>query len=149
MTTDLDLTNYQGLVLYAVQRRDGKWFHHKPSTSHYGYSRPDPDSGWVDDLTGAKTWKSTQGARLVIGWFAENFPQIGIPNLVKFTMSTVEVIDESARIEKARQAKIKRQETAEVREKQRALECAEAELRRKQQELEAARVRYERLHGGT
>jgi hypothetical protein len=147
MTTDVDLTRYQGLVLYAIQRHDGKWFRYKvyPNSHRIWNMNNDPDDGWEDELSDAKTWKSTAGPRSAITWYAETYPSLPVPSLVKFTMSNVEVIDETQRIQKAKERKRRQEETREVREKQYKLQQSQDAVRRAQDELLQAQHRLEAL----
>lgn len=151
MLADLDLSNYQGLELYAIQRADGMWFRYRAPTpvSYYKWSTPiiDPDRGWERDLKRAKTFKTARAARNSITWLVDAYPSQGVPKLVKFTMSNVEIFDEAARLQKVKEARRKREERREVRQKQQQLQQAAAKLQNAQAELAAAQARLQRLQG--
>jgi len=85
------------LVLYAVRNSDGQYFRAK------GYGGG--GNTWVDDINKAKIYGSTGGARGTITWFANNFPSYPTPDLIKLTVTGIEVMDEKGRVEKAKQKK--------------------------------------------
>ncbi len=113
------------LILYAVRNSKGQYFRAK------GYGGG--GATWVDDINKAKIYGKTGGARGTITWFANAFPDYPIPDLIKLTVTGIEVIDETARVEKAKQKKL---EEKARREKQRA-EYAIKEAERKLAEAQA------------
>lgn len=118
----LDSNDNNVLILYAVQNEEGKYFRAK------GYGGG--GSTWVDDINKAKIYPRTGGARGVITWFANNFPEYTTLKLLKLTISNIEVLDETARVKKAQQNK--------------AIKEAAKEKARKAKEYEAAKRDFER-----
>lgn len=116
------------LALYVVKNKEGKFFRRK------GYGGG--GSSWVDDVATARFYVKIAGARAIVGFYAGNYPQFGIPDIVKLTVSEVEVLDESERVKKQQEKKKKAVETAEVRQKQYELNRAQAEYDRAKAALE-------------
>jgi len=85
------------LTLYAVQNEKGQYFRAK------GYGGT--GNTWVDDINKAKIYPKIGGARGTITWFANNYPKYPIPKLLKLTVSNVEVLDETERVNKAKARK--------------------------------------------
>ena len=121
------------LEFFAVRNREGKWFRAK------GYG----GSGltWVDDIKKARIYQKLGGARAIVSYFANQHPTYGIPVIVKMTVTAVEEIDETVRVEKQRLKK--REAEAKARERQ-----AKWELERAKQDYENAKRRIDRLQGG-
>lgn len=85
-----NLPDTDTLEVYAVQNREGKWFRRKG----YGGS----GESWVDRFSAARIYNKIGPARGVVTWFAEAYPEYGIPNLVRLKISEVELIDETDRV---------------------------------------------------
>lgn len=105
------------LVLYAVRNAKGEYFRAK------GYGGG--GASWVDDINKAKIYGKTGGARGTITWFANNHPSYPTPDLIKLTVSSIEVMYEKARVKKAIEKKEKSEAAAKEREAQRKLADAE------------------------
>lgn len=118
------------LVLYAVRNSSGQFFRAK------GYSGS--GATWVDDINKAKIYGGTGGARGVITWFANHFPKYPTPELIKLTVTEMEVMDETARIKKAQERKLKAEKEKEARN-------AKYELERAQRNLDEAQARLNNL----
>jgi len=117
------------LVLYAVRNSDGQYFRAK------GYGGG--GNTWVDDINKAKIYGKTGGARGTITWFANNHPKYPTPDLIKLTVTGIEVMDEKDRVAKAKQKKLleeanrkKAQADREVKDAERKLLEAQATLKR-------------------
>jgi len=123
----LESTDNNVLVLYAVQNEEGKYFRAK------GYSAS--GSTWVDDINKAKIYPRSGGARGVITWFANNYPKYPTLKLLKLTVSNIEVMDETKRVEKAKEKKAKAEAAKAEREAKRKLADAERELERTKQRV--------------
>lgn len=91
------------LNFFAVRNRDGKWLRRK---GYGGYGEC-----WVDDLKQARIYNKSGGARGQINWWYKNYPRYGCPDLVIFTASITEVVNEADKIEKK---KIKEEKAAGV-----------------------------------
>jgi hypothetical protein len=88
------MENENKLVMYAVRNEKGQYFKAK---GYQGYG-----DTWIDDINKARIYGKTGGARGVITWFANHYPQFPTPSLIKLTVTEIEVIDESERIEKSK-----------------------------------------------
>jgi len=86
------------LSVYVVQNERGQYFRAK------GYSSS--GSTWVDDINKSKIYAKIGPARSVVTWFANEHPTFPILKLLKLTVSNIEVMDETARVEKAKQKKL-------------------------------------------
>ena len=86
------------IKLYALRTKDGK-FRDKHS--------------WTTDISKTKLYRRIGGARGQITYWANNYPEYGIPDLVEFVITKINIIDDSERvidvIEKREQEKIKRE----------------------------------------
>jgi hypothetical protein len=115
------------LTIYVVQNEKGQFFRAK------GYGGG--GNTWVDDINKAKLYGKIGGARGVITWFANNYPQYPTLKLLKLSVGGVEVIDETERVNKA---KVKKEREAILKEQakaKRAIEKAEEDLKRAQENL--------------
>jgi hypothetical protein len=117
------------LILYAVRNSQGQYFKAKG----YGGS----GASWVDDINKARIYGRTGGARGTITWFATNHPKYPTPDLIKLTVTGIEVMDETKRVEKAKQKKateeanrIKRQAEYQLKEAERKLADAQATIKK-------------------
>ncbi len=117
------------LILYAVRNSQGQYFKAK------GYNGS--GASWVDDINKARIYGRTGGARGTITWFATNHPSYPTPDLIKLTVTGIEVMDEKARVAKAKQKKateqanrIKRQAEYQLAEAERKLADAQATIKK-------------------
>jgi hypothetical protein len=117
------------LILYAVRNSQGQYFKAK------GYSGS--GASWVDDINKARIYGRTGGARGTITWFATNHPKYPTPDLIKLTVTGIEVMDETKRVEKAKQKKateeanrIKRQAENQLKDAERKLAEAQATIKK-------------------
>lgn len=117
------------LILYAVRNSQGQYFRAK------GYSGG--GATWVDDINKAKIYGRTGGARGTITWFATHHSKYPTPDLIKLTVTGIEVMDETKRIEKAKQKKateeanrIKRNAEYQLKEAERKLAEAQATIKK-------------------
>ena len=115
------------LILYAVRNSDGQYFRAK------GYSGG--GASWVDDINKAKIYGKTGGARGTITWFANNHPKYPTPDLIKLTVTGIEVIDESARVAKAKQKKLTEEANRKKAQAERELKDAERKFAEAQETL--------------
>ena len=110
------------LVLCAVRNNKGQYFRAK------GYGGG--GNTWVDDINKAKIYGKTGGARGTITWFANNYPNYPTPDLIKLTVTGIEVMDEKGRVEKAKQKKAEQEANRKKAQAERDLKNAEEELAR-------------------
>jgi len=125
--------NVEGFEFYAVRNQDGQWFRAK---GYGGYG-----SSWTDDPKRARIYQKIGQARSRVTFWANNYPDYGVPDLVRFTVSGAEVIDESDRVKKAKEKKEKWQANQELRYRKHQLKTA-------QQKLAAAQAEIEKLQNG-
>lgn len=88
------------LEFYAVRNKEGKYFRAK---GRDGYGET-----WVADIKKARIYQKPGPAKAVVSWFFNNYPSFGVPDLIKFTVSKTEIIDESIRINKEKEKKQKK-----------------------------------------
>lgn len=81
------------LELYVVKSRDGKYFRAK------GFSGS--GESWVDSITKAKIYPKLGPARTQVTWWADRFPDYGVPSIIVLTVTGTRVLDESDRVKKS------------------------------------------------
>ncbi len=108
------------LELYAVRNKDGEWFRAK------GYGGG--GASWVDDIKKAKIYSKIGQARSRVTFFATNYPEFGVPEIVKLKVSESEAVDETLRVEKSISSKKKKEAVSKVIQNKRLLESAKKRL---------------------
>jgi hypothetical protein len=83
-------TEQVDLNFYAVRSQDGKWFRSK-GMNGYGES-------WVEDITKAKIYLKPGPAKAQITFWSKNYPEFGIPDLVRITTGVCEFLDQTDRV---------------------------------------------------
>jgi len=81
------------IKLYAVRNAEGQWFRSK---GYGGYGKT-----WVDEFRKARVYNAIGPARQQVTFFAKNYPEFGVPDLVELTVTSVTALDESDRVAKA------------------------------------------------
>lgn len=114
------------LVLYVVRNSKGQYFRAK------GFSGS--GESWVDDINKAKIYGKIGGARGTVTYFAQN-PKFPVPDIVKLTVTGMEVIDEKARVQKVLDKKAREEQEQEKRRAEHQLKAAEEKLASAQAEL--------------
>lgn len=117
------------IELYAVRNDEGKWFRAK--------GRSGRGNTWVDELKNARIYNKLSPARATVTFFANHYKEYKTPELVKLVVSDVVVIDETERVEKAKEKKRVADENREVRVKKWELERAQNALEEAKKRLEA------------
>jgi len=125
------------LVLYAVRNNKGQYFRAK------GYGGG--GASWVDDINKAKIYGKTGGARGTITWFANNHPKYPTPDLIKLTVTSLEVMDETTRVKKAIEKKAKAEAAQAERKAKIKLADAQRDLERAKQRLNELKNKYNRI----
>jgi len=121
------------LELYAVRSLDGKWFRAK-GMSGFGES-------WVDDIKDAKLYGKISTARSRVTYWAKNYPDYGIPDIVVITVSDVRIMDEERSKAAKRVEKHKtKQEEDDVRWHKQRLKSAQVQLEDAQRRLDQAKT---------
>lgn len=115
------------LELFLIRSQDGQWFRAK------GYGGG--GNSWVGDITKARIYVNIGYARRQVTFFATNYPQHGVPDIVRINALEGEVIDESKRVEKAVKNKGLKEARANASAKQYKWEQAQAELRAAQEKV--------------
>jgi hypothetical protein len=119
------------LDLYLVRNKEGKWFRAKGFTG-YGDT-------WTDDIKKARVYAKVGPARATVSFFANRWPEYGVPDIVKFVAMEREVLDEATRVESRRQAKLRKEQEYEAREAKRNLEEAQRKFEAATKNLAAAK----------
>src|SRR4030043_1568 len=108
------------LKFYAVRNKDGQWFRRK---GYGGYGE-----SWVDDNLQARIFNKPGSARSQITWWFNEYPSFGCPELVVFTASISEVINDEQRIIKLRERHQKKYKAIRVEAAREKLEAAKRAL---------------------
>jgi len=87
------------LQFYVVRSRDGMFFRSK-GFNGYGDS-------WVKEITKAKVYSKIGAAKGQVTFWATNYPDFGIPDIIVLSLSATKVIDESDRVRKTLEKKLK------------------------------------------
>lgn len=80
------------LNLYAVRNKEGKWFRAK-GQSGYGKS-------WVDDINSAKIYTKPGPAKTQVTFWANAYPDYGVPDLIQISSGVINIIDQTMRVTK-------------------------------------------------
>jgi hypothetical protein len=109
-TDDFTVTKVEEIPLnfYAVRSKDGKWLRAKG----YGGS----GESWVSDITKAKIYGNTRAPKAQITYWANNYPQFGVPDLVRITTGKCEYLDQEARVSDYKIKKDLKKAQSEVRQ---------------------------------
>lgn len=119
------------ITLYAIRNSKGEWFRAK---GRDGYGK----KTWNEDLNIAKLYTKLSQARARVTFFANNYKDFPVPQLVEFQATQVRVVDETERVAKA---KLKKQLEVENRKKIHA----EVELKHAQAALAEAKAKIKKL----
>lgn len=115
------------LVLFVVRNAKGQYFRAK------GFSGS--GESWVNDINKAKIYGKISGARGTVTYFAQD-TKYPVPEIVKLTVTGMEVIDEKDRVEKVLAKKAREKDEQEKRRAKRDLEDAERRLADAQRNLD-------------
>lgn len=115
------------LVLFVVRNAKGQYFRAK------GFSGS--GESWVNDINKAKIYGKIGGARGTVTYFAQDTKH-PVPEIVKLTVTGMEVIDEKDRVEKVLTKKAREKDEQEKRRAKRDLEDAERRLADAQRNLD-------------
>ena len=116
------------LDLYVVCNRDGQYLRSKG----YGGS----GDKWIDDIRKARIYPRIGTARAQVTWFANNYPQYGVPKILKLTCTAMEILEETERVSKSQKAKAKRELEYELRHKEAMKKGLQAEAKKIRTKLE-------------
>lgn len=113
MTQTIELN----LSVYLVQSQDGLFFRAK---GYNGYG-----DSWVKDPTKARVFVKIGAARAQVTFWANHYPQFGIPKLIELKSVHGVILEETSRVERAKerkQKKILRREEINLKYQQQALD---------------------------
>jgi len=117
------------ITLYAVKNQEGKYFRAK------GYGGG--GDSWVDSLEKAKLYTKIGQARSRVSYFVNNWPEYGVPDIIKLTAVETETLNEIDRVNK----QIKRKKSEKARH---ILRRKKIEFSRAQKMLELAQSNYQK-----
>lgn len=118
---------------FAVRSKDGKYFR------SVGFSGR---SNWVDDIKKAKIYPKISGARGRVTWFAKNYPEFGIPDIIKLTANQAVVLNEAERVTKAIKSKEEKEIKRQKEQAKRKLKVAEDEFIKASRKLNELRDKF-------
>jgi hypothetical protein len=116
------------MTMYAVRNKDGQYFHAKGYCGH--------GDTWVDSLKKARIYPKPGPARAQVTFFANKYPNFGVPELVELRITEVVVLDEEIRVKKSRDRKLKKVAELEKRNVKYRKERAEKQIADAQKTLE-------------
>ena len=93
-------TEDSDIVFYAVKSQDGRWFRSK------GYMGS--GNSWVTDIMKAKFYTNPGPAKSQVTFWSKNYPEMGIPFLVRISLGKIEYIEQQDRVVKALEKQVKR-----------------------------------------
>ena len=114
------------IEFFAVRSKDGKYFR------SVGFSGR---SNWVDDIKKAKIYPKIGGARGCVTWFAKNYPEYGVPDIIKITANQAVVLNEAERVDRAIKKKEERELKRQKEQAKRKLKAAECEFEKASENL--------------
>jgi hypothetical protein len=123
------ITLVEPMVFYLVRNKEGKYFRAK-GFGGYGDT-------WVSDVKSAKVYQKVGQAKSRVTFFAKNYPEYGVPDILMVTASTAVLVGQEERTAKA----IKKAEDAELARKQGQLKRQKAALEQQIGRLEEERRR--------
>lgn len=116
------------LVFYAIQNSDGKYYR---AIGHQGYG-----AQWVDDLVKARIYARKGPARSIVTYYANAYPKKQPPMLVELHVTKTVIVDETERVQKAKDKKIRDEQRKQKNQAQWELEAAQRKLEQAQKELD-------------
>ena len=125
------------LVLYAVRNRKGQYFH---ALGYGGYGR-----SWVDTLQEARIYGKIGPAKRQVTYWGSHYPDYGTPELLKITMASIEVIDQSARVDKFKIKKAKEEAENKKRWAKQKIQNAKEDIARAERDMKAAQKEIEAI----
>jgi hypothetical protein len=95
-------------------------------------------SNWVDDISRARIFAKVSGARSQISYYANHFPEYGIPDLVVLKVTEIDVQNEADRVAKNQQKREEAKAKSEMARQTKALEQAQKALEDAKRQLDEA-----------
>lgn len=129
------------LSLYVVRNKEGKYFRAK---GYGGYGNT-----WVDDINKCKVYGKIGSARRTVTWFSNHYPEFGVPDLVELKVKEGIVLDETERVQKAKDKKEREKLNNEIYRAEREMEKAQEKIDNAQKaknDYEEAKRKLEELN---
>jgi hypothetical protein len=120
----------KSITLFVVVNSDGQFFRRKGYGGSGGSGKT-----WVDDAATARIYVKIGPARSIVTFFTNAYPKFPPPTILKLSVGKVEVLDESDRIQKAKERIQKSQAAKELRAKNWELEQAQKQLAEAQERV--------------
>jgi len=121
------------MELFAVRNSAGQWLR---SQGYGGGGKT-----WVDNLSKARIYSAISPARARVTFFANNYPDWPVPDLVRLVVTRAETVDDSARVDAAVGKLQRERDEREVKQGRLDLKKAKANLERAQQRLAEVRAK--------
>ena len=115
-------TEDSDIVFYAVKSQDGRWFRSK------GYMGS--GNSWVTDIMKAKFYTNPGPAKSQVTFWSKNYPEMGIPFLVRISLGKIEYIEQQDRVVKALEKQVKKEQQAQIVRIEREIERAKQKILR-------------------
>lgn len=115
------------IFFYVVMNSEGKFFRRK---GYGGYGKT-----WTDTIATARVYAKIGPARATVSFFANHYSSYPAPSIVKLGINSVEILDETKRVEKQKAKKKKDKEERELNQKKWELERAERDYKDAQDRL--------------
>ncbi|MFW6122533.1 MAG: hypothetical protein ACOC80_16760 [Petrotogales bacterium] len=118
----------QKIKLYAVRNKEGNWFRAK---GYGGYGKT-----WTCDIKRARLYAKIAPARSQVTFFANKWPEYGIPDIVEFSIGEVKILDETERVKKKQKEKIEYEKKQKILRQEWQTKRAKEKLLKAQEELD-------------
>jgi hypothetical protein len=82
--------NIETLELFLVRNKEGKWFRAKGLDG--------TGKSWVDNIKNARMYVNIGPAKGIVTWFANRYPQFGVPDIVKLQVRHGEILKQEDRV---------------------------------------------------
>ena len=84
------------LNFYTVRSKDGKFLRAKK----HSFTNLDTGKSWTDNILEAKIYSKIGPARSQCSWWAKNYPNFGIPDLILISTGKCFIVNEESRVKK-------------------------------------------------
>lgn len=121
------------LIVYAVRSKDGKWFRAKGMYSS--------KASWVDDIVDARIYQKIGPARATVTFWANSYPEFGVPDIVIFACNVVQILNETERVKQSTEKKKKARAARELANREWELRKAEKSYEAAQRELDRLKIK--------
>jgi hypothetical protein len=129
------------LKMYLVRNSSGQ-FYRRVGYGGYGEC-------WTADVAKASVWTKLGTARSRVTYFANSYPDFPIPDLIEISAGKIAVLDEKARVEKAKAAKLRNEARHEVWQHEMTMRFAQEKLESAKKEMALAQAKLDKIKGDT